>query len=177
MRIRKSIILNKKGLVSTEFALLLPIMVALWAGIVEFTNMQNAGRKVNLVAQSVADIVAGSQAVDTATLNNILRAGALIMAPYPSNTLTIGIQSIEADGDGTLSVGWTFGGPGAIPEEAVGLARANFSTIHVVVNYTYQPVLGNLIVGFLPAANIPAFINMRDEAFAKPRLTTIIPFN
>ena len=177
MRVRKSIRLNKNGLVSTEFALIFPIMVAIWAGIVEFTNMQNAGRKVNLAAQSIADVIAGARAVDIPTLNNVVRAGALIMAPFPSDTLAIGIQSIQADGDGTLSVGWTFGVPGAIPGEAAGLARANFSTIHVVVNYRYQPVLGNLIVGLLPAANIPAFINMRDEAFAKPRLTTIIPFN
>ncbi len=177
MQSKRSIATNTKGLVSLEFALLVPIMVAIWAGIVEFTNMQNASRKVNLAAQSVADVIAGSQAVDTPSLNNILRAAALIMAPYPANTLDVGIQSIEADGAGNLRVGWTFGTPAGIPAPAAGLVRANFSTIHVVVNYTYQPVLGNLIVGFLPAANIPALINFSSEAFAKPRLTTIIPFN
>ena len=144
MQPKKSITRNKKGLVSLEFALLVPIMIAIWAGIVEFTNMQNASRKVNLAAQSIADVVAGSQAVDTPSLNNIRRAATLIMAPYPDNTLRIGIQSIEADEAGNLIVGWTFGAPGGIPAPAAGLVRPNFSTIHVVVTYTYQPVLGNL---------------------------------
>jgi len=175
---KRSIIKDKKGaIVSTEFALLLPIMVVLWAGIVEFTNMQNASRKTNLVAQSIADVIAGSQAVDDQSLNNMLRAGALIMAPYRANNLTIGIQSIEADGDGNLTVGWTFGNPGDPPAIAAGLARPNFSTIHVVANYTYVPVLGGLIVGLLPEANIPNALVMTEEAFAKPRLTTIIPRN
>ena len=173
MRFPIEFLTNRTGVVTVEFALILPIMVVIWAGIVEFTNLQSAARRVNLAAQSVADIVAQEQTVTQSRLNNIIRAATIIMTPFSTDSLTIGIQSIETDASRNISVGWRTGTIGGIPDQARGLVNRSDSTIHVLVNYTYRPVLNNLVpVGFLPGLT-----NMTQQAFAKPRLTTIIPFN
>ena len=133
MKLIKFVLEAKKGAAATEFALLLPFMVIIWAGIVEFTNLQSAGRKVNLAAQSIADIVAQEKEVTDAKLTNIIRGASIIMQPYPVGTLSVGIQSIETNAGGARSIGWTSGsGVGGIPAEAkLILVRPNESTVHV----------------------------------------------
>ena len=173
MHIKTATLMDRKGVVAVEFALLLPIMILIWAGIVEFTNLQSAARKVNLASHSVADIVAQEQSVTQDRLDNIIRAATIIMTPFPTGSLTIGIQSIETDADGNISVGWETGSLNGIPAEAASLVNQNDSTIHVLVTYTYQPVLSNLV----PPGALPGITDMNQQAFAKPRLTTKIPFN
>ena len=173
MHFKTAILIDRKGVVAVEFALLLPIMIILWAGIVEFTTLQSAGRKVNLAAQSVADIVAQEQSVTQQRLDNIIRAATIIITPFPTDSLNIGIQSIETDAAGAISVGWETGALNGIPAQAPSLINQNDSTIHVLVTYTYQPVLSNLV----PPGFLPGITNMTQQAFAKPRLTTKIPFN
>ena len=173
MHIKTTTLMDRKGVVAVEFALLLPIMIIIWAGIVEFTTLQSAARKVNLAAQSVADIVAQEQSVTQQRLDNIIRAATIILTPFPTGSLTIGIQSIETDATGVISVGWETGSLNGIPAQAPSLVTQNNSTIHVLVTYTYQPVLSNLV----PPGFLPGITNMTQQAFAKPRLTTKIPFN
>ncbi len=165
------LLLNREGVAALEFALLMPFMIAIWGVIIEYSNLQSAARKLNVAAQSLADVIAQEEFVTRASLTNALEIPAVIMRPYPTDTLTVGIQSIEADRNGNISVGWSAGtNVGSPPGIASSLVNRNDSTIHVVVRYTYEPVLGNMI----PPEFLPGFINMRQEAYARPRLTTII---
>jgi Flp pilus assembly protein TadG len=165
------LLLNREGVAALEFALLMPFMIALWGVIIEYSNLQAAARKVNIAAQSLADVIAQEEFVTRASLNRALEIPAVIMRPYPSDSLITGIQSIEADRNGNISVGWRAGN-GLDIEDIVGdLVGFNESTIHVEVRYQYRPVLGNMI----PTEFLPALINLKQVAYARPRLTTIIP--
>ena len=167
---------NRQGMAITEFALLLPILILIWGGIVELSTAHFVGRKVALATQSVADLVAQERSVTTALLDNNVRAGAAILFPYPANTLSFQIQSIVSDGNGKIKSDWlhtapiTSQGSGSIPPEARNLLTKNDSTIYVKVDYRHTPVLGSLIPGFKN-------FSITEEAFAKPRRTNIIPKN
>ena len=52
------LLLNREGVAALEFALLMPFMIALWGVIIEYSNLQAAARKVNIAAQSLADVIA-----------------------------------------------------------------------------------------------------------------------
>ena len=167
---------NRQGMAAVEFALLLPILILIWGGIVELSTAHFVGRKVALATQTIADLVAQEKSVTTALLDNNVRAGAAILFPYPANTLTIQIQSIVSDDNGKIKSDWLHTAPiaaqgsGSIPPEAKNLLTKNDSTIYVKVDYIHTPVLGPLIPEF-------EIFTITEEAFAKPRRTNIIPKN
>ena len=173
---------NARGAAAVEFALLLPIMLIIWGGIVEIGNVHFAGRKVALSTQSIADLIAQERAVSDAGLANLAQAGNAVMFPYPSGNMSYQMQSIATDADGGIdaTLGWqrSFGAAGdggtaATPPQVNDFLLSNDSTIYVRVAYTYTPVsaFGNI-------AGISAILeglNFTEEAFAKPRRINIIP--
>ena len=165
-----------------EFVLLLPLMLLIWGGIVEFANIHFAGRKVALATQSIADLIAQERSVTIAELTNLVDAGNAIMFPYPTDTMGYRMQSIAVDDDGNIEpdpTSWSFSSgqaqPGAapIPAQAESLLTTNDSTIYVRVTYTYEPVS---VIGALPGlSELISSITFTEEAFAKPRQINKIP--
>ena len=165
-----------------EFVLLLPLMLLIWGGIVEFANIHFAGRKVALATQSIADLIAQERSVTIAELTNLVDAGNAIMFPYPTDTMGYRMQSIAVDDDGNINplpTTWLFSAgqaqPGAepIPPQAQTLLTTNDSTIYVRVTYTYEPVS---VFGALPGlSELISSITFTEEAFAKPRKINKIP--
>jgi len=165
-----------------EFVLLLPLMLLIWGGIVEFANIHFAGRKVALATQSIADLIAQERSVTIAELTNLVDAGNAIMFPYPTDTMGYRMQSIAVDDDGNIEpdpTSWSFSSgqaqPGAapIPAQAESLLTTNDSTIYVRVIYTYEPVS---VFGALPGlSELISSITFTEEAFAKPRQINKIP--
>ena len=165
-----------------EFVLLLPLMLLIWGGIVEFANIHFAGRKVALATQSIADLIAQERSVTIAELTNLVDAGNAIMFPYPTDTMGYRMQSIAVDDDGNIEpdpTSWSFSSgqaqPGAapIPAQAESLLTTNDSTIYVRVTYTYEPVS---VFGALPGlSELISSITFTEEAFAKPRKINKIP--
>jgi Flp pilus assembly protein TadG len=165
-----------------EFVLLLPLMLLIWGGIVEFANIHFAGRKVALATQSIADLIAQERSVTIAELTNLVDAGNAIMFPYPTDTMGYRMQSIAVDDDGNIEpdpTSWSFSSgqaqPGAapIPAQAESLLTTNDSTIYVRVIYTYEPVS---VFGALPGlSELISSITFTEEAFAKPRHIKKIP--
>ncbi|HHZ66585.1 MAG TPA: hypothetical protein EYN14_05770 [Alphaproteobacteria bacterium] len=173
---------NLRGVAMIEFVLLLPLMLLIWGGIVEFANIHFAGRKVALATQSIADLIAQERSVTIAELTNLVDAGNAIMFPYPTDTMGYRMQSIAVDDDGNIEpdpTSWSFSSgqaqPGAapIPAQAESLLTTNDSTIYVRVTYTYEPVS---VFGALPGlSELISSITFTEEAFAKPRQINKIP--
>ena len=165
-----------------EFVLLLPLMLLIWGGMVEFANVHFAGRKVALATQSIADLIAQERAITIEELTNLVDAGNAIMFPYPTDTMGYRMQSIAVDDDGKITglpTTWLFSagqaqpGAAAIPAQAETLLTTNDSTIYVSVTYTYEPVS---VFGALPGLNeLISNITFTEEAFAKPRQINKIP--
>jgi Flp pilus assembly protein TadG len=104
------------GLAAVEFAFVLPLMLAIYLGIVELSNGLSASRKVDLVAHAMSDltgqIVAGGGSVSTQAavcgtsttplscsaldqLTQIFGAGAALIAPLPATSLKITISEVN----------------------------------------------------------------------------------
>lgn len=65
---------NQRGVAAVEFAMLLPLMITLYIGAVEISQMVSIDRKVSLTARAVADLVAQSTTITGAEMTNILNA-------------------------------------------------------------------------------------------------------
>lgn len=166
----RRLVRESEGLGSVEFALVVPFMLAVWAGTVELAEMHLAGRKATVAAQSAADLVAQTETITIDQLEDIVAAVNAIMAPYPTTTLGYDIASVEADINGNVTVGWRFtrgnvGEGGGIPPRALTLVTNNESVIVAVITYQHRTTF-NFVVPNLDFA---------EEAYSRPRKVRIIP--
>ena len=143
---------NVRGVIATEFALVAPVLILLWVGMVEFATAHLIAQKVEIAAQSAADIISQDDFTDTTKLANINAAIVTILAPYNLGNMGYRISSIVADADGVNAVAWNkAGGTVAVdvpaPTIADNLTEGDDSVIVVTVTYQHTPVLLGRIIG------------------------------
>jgi Flp pilus assembly protein TadG len=93
------------GVSAVEFALILPVMLALLFGVTEFGRAIDHYRKVTLLARAVADLTSqgDTQATMTAaTMADILASAKLVLTPYPNGSakIVISVLGVTIDGAG-----------------------------------------------------------------------------
>jgi Flp pilus assembly protein TadG len=135
---------DERGVAAVEFALILPVLVLLYVGVVDITYAVTANRKVTQVTSAVADLTAQAFEVDNQDVQNIFRAANDIMRPYPTAGLQVAITVVDFDGSNPPRprVGWSEARgraqrtqPPPIPP---GLAAANAGVVFVEVSYNFQ---------------------------------------
>jgi len=171
-----------EGIAAVEFALTLPVMLALWLGMVELSQLMSASAKTNMAAQSVADLVTRYTTQgysDPSGFADLEKAAATIMAPLATATgnplVSVVSANFNASGAPTQSWQCTSGtmpgsySPSALLANAPALTTANSnlsSVIMVTVIFAYSPTISGGITG--PSS-------FTATAFSTPRLVSAIP--
>lgn len=163
----------RRAVIAIEFAIVLPVMLTLWLGVVEFGSLHLAAKKVEVAAQSVADLISQRNTIDVATLGDFTNAINAIMAPFPKGTGTVAYQiiSVVADAADATSVAWyypTGGAAPSVPPEAEPLVTGNDNVIVVTVSYSHEPWLSSYYV-------LTGNVALSETMYAKPRLVATIP--
>ena len=78
---------DRDGASAIEFAILAPLLIALYLGCVEITDGIAADRKVTLTAGALANLTSQSQTITVAGMTNILNASAAVIKPYSVGNL------------------------------------------------------------------------------------------
>src|ERR1700755_1455005 len=73
---------DRSGVAATEFAVIVPLMLVLFFGVVEFSTGVAVDRKVTLVARTLSDLVSQNTSVTDTQFTNIFNAGTRVMSPY-----------------------------------------------------------------------------------------------
>lgn len=172
---------SRRGVLATEFALVAPVMVILWVGLVELATAYLVAQKVEMAAQSAADIIAQDRFVDNTKLANIDKAIKTIIYPYNTAKMGYHIASIVADAGGINSVAWHQGGGAlVVPVQQATIAdpltTADDSVIAVTVQYNHTPIFFDwTYVRELFGGRTTVTID--ETVFARPRLVPIVPKN
>src|SRR5258708_27392125 len=78
-----------RGIAATEFAVIVPIMLVMFFGTVEFSSGVAVDRKVTLMARTMSDLTSQSLSVDDTTMTGFFAASGAIITPYsPTPTLS-----------------------------------------------------------------------------------------
>src|SRR6266581_5127871 len=75
---------DRSGIAATEFAMIVPLMLVLFFGTVEFSSGVAVDRKVTLMARTLSDLTSQNISVTDAQLTNFFAAATGILTPYPS---------------------------------------------------------------------------------------------
>ncbi len=157
---------SESGVVSIEFALVLPILIVLFIGLVEFTEAFTINRKLSNVASTVSDLVSQEAAVTSASLNDVTQLANEIIKPYSAAPMSLVIVNVEANNDGDTTVAWshppgsyadgeTYGG---LPESE--LVDPNTSLIVVEAVYSFTPTVSRFLGSF----------EISENAYFRPRM-------
>ncbi len=78
---------NRDGVSAVEFALIAPVMVLFYVGMVEISLALSVDRKVTNAASALADLVAQDDVITDGEMVDILNAGSAIIAPYDAGSV------------------------------------------------------------------------------------------
>ncbi len=96
----------RDGVSAVEFALILPLMLIIYAGCGELTTALTLDRKVSRAASTISDLVAQQTNVTAASMENIFDATSAIIEPYDSTTAKVVIAVISVTSSGQ-TVAWS----------------------------------------------------------------------
>jgi Flp pilus assembly protein TadG len=146
---------NRRGMAAVEFALLLPIMIPLYLGAIEFAQGFDMSRKVTLIAAAVANITAQNTNLSTTAMSNILNASTSIIAPYSTSGLAVTVSCLSIDSNSVVAVDWsaTLNGTARAVGSKITIPSAflvpNSQLIFSEVSYPYKPSFGYVLTGTL----------------------------
>jgi Flp pilus assembly protein TadG len=97
---------NIMGVAGIEAAFILPIMLLIYFGLLDLTNVLSANRRVTHMASMLADLVTQSTGTtNKAELAGFYRASTAIMDPYSTNDLTLEVFGFRRNGN-TVVLAW-----------------------------------------------------------------------
>jgi Flp pilus assembly protein TadG len=164
---------DRRGISAVEFAIVLPFMVALYAGSIELGEGLSVEYKTTLAARTVADIASQYVSIDAPTMTSILGAASTVMAPYPANNATVVVSEVTTDANGHGTVTWsaaqngnahTVGQAVTLPAD---LQIPSISLLWGEVTNPYTPSLGYVATGT---------ISLYESEYFYPRLSNCVSF-
>jgi Flp pilus assembly protein TadG len=103
----QTFMLDRQGLAAIEFALLAPIMLLLYFGMVEFSTGYLASRRANHSAAIIADLIAQDEVTSKANIDLAFDIGGLVLAPFDDSTLSIRLTSVTLNSKNEAIVDWS----------------------------------------------------------------------
>lgn len=100
---------DRRGVSAVEFAMLAPVMIAFYFGLAEFCQGYMAEKRMGHATSMIGDLVARSDAVTGAQVDDIFEIGGLIMKPFAAAPLKARVSSVTRDSNGVARVDWSRG--------------------------------------------------------------------
>jgi Flp pilus assembly protein TadG len=174
-----------RGVAATEFAMIVPLMLVMFFGVVEFSSGVAVDRKVTLVARTLSDLTSQSISVTDNDLKNFFAASTGILTPYSATPTQSTITELYVDPT-TLKakVQWsmasTIDSTGKVvlavsshkPKDIVTIPPAlqvgDTYLIWSEVSYNYVPAVGYVMA--------KAGVNLNDLTYTRPRQSRCVDY-
>ncbi|MGY8663281.1 TadE/TadG family type IV pilus assembly protein [Bradyrhizobium sp. UFLA05-109] len=165
---------DSRALAATEFAVVVPLMLVMFFGTVEFSSAIAIDRKVTIMARTLSDVTSQSTSVGDTDMTNFFAASYGIMTPYYDSSVTSATIS-ELYVDPTTKVAhvqWSKGSSARSQASVVSipstLAIGGTYLIFSEVSYVYTPTIGYAL---------KSAITLSDVAYTRPRQSTCVYYS
>ncbi|MBV8567861.1 MAG: pilus assembly protein [Methylobacteriaceae bacterium] len=196
---------DRAGMAATEFALLLPLMVIMYFGVVELTQGFSASRKLTYLGRDLADLAAQATSLTNSgggnnDVNTIFGAASGVFYPFSGAKMTLTgiVFTTGSDGKVHAYTDWSVAtnsgtlrpcgelprtstagnSPPAVPD---GLFVAGATVVAADVSYNYTPILGSAFMsigsnGTKLGTGTVTSIPMQHTSYMQPRSVTRVPY-
>ncbi len=166
----QALLTDRRGVAALELALTAPLMLIMFFGVVEVTQLIRVNNKLTYASQAIENTVAGQSSATLLSVTNAYQGGELVMAPFVTgtNALAVTVASVTFNSSGnaaTLAWQVDLGGASALTVAtacslASGLGLANDSVIIVQASYSYSAITHYIL---------PASYALSHVAYGRPR--------
>lgn len=162
---------DRTGIAAVEFSFILPLMLVLFFGTVEFSQGIAVDRKVTIMARTLADLTSQNTSLTSAQLSNIFAASTAIMTPYSAAPVNSTVAELYVDPN-TLAarVQWSVGSaPLAIGSTVTIPSQLQIGSTYLIfsqISYLYVPTIGYVMA--------PQGVNLSDVAYSRPRQSSCV---
>ncbi len=163
---------DQKGAAAVEFAILAPVLIIIYFGLVETSEAILAERKADHVASAVGDLVAQADGtVSTSDLDDIIAIGNTIMSPFATSTLQMRISSLTPNSAGNMAVTWSYPSGGM-----AALAAGTVKTVPITVSSGDSVILSEAKYTFNSPLKyvLPNAIVFNETYYMRPRQSALI---
>ena len=165
---------NIDGVAAIEFALIAPLMIALYVGLAEVSLLVTADRKVSHSSSVTGDLVAQFETVDSTDMEDIFGATLAVMGTSyaKSQNISIDIRSFAVDASNNkIEVGYAKMGSGFT-------SKFDASAVHArLLNKTSGLVVARIKYNYTsPSKEFVGTPTLSETFMLKPRKSATIPF-
>src|SRR4051812_48561124 len=174
-----------RGVAATEFVMIVPLMMVMFFGVVEFSSGVAVDRKVTLVARTLSDLTSQSTTVTDTDLSNFFAASIGIMTPYSASPTQSTITELYVDpathqakvqwskastfnSSGNVVLGTSPRSPGDIVTVPAALKVDGTYLIWSEVSYKYVPAVGYLMA--------KTGVTLSDLTYTRPRQSSCVMY-
>jgi len=159
---------------AVEFSFIVPLMLTMFFGTVEFSSGVAVSRKVTLAARNMSDLVSQSSTVTDTDLTNFTTTARAIMTPFAASPLNSTVTELYVDpttlqGKVIWSKGSAARGVGSTVSLPTALQVGDTYLIYSEVNYKYVPAVGYVMA--------KAGITLSDFTYTRPRLSLCVLYS
>jgi Flp pilus assembly protein TadG len=165
---------DRRANAAVEFSFIVPLMLTMFFGTVEFSSGVAVNRKVTLVARTMSDLVSQSSTVTDTDLTNFTTTSKAIMTPYGATPLNTTVSELYIDpATLTAKVKWSKGSAPRGLDTTVSIPTAlkigGTYLIYSEVNYKYVPAVGYVMA--------QSGITLSDFTFTRPRQSLCVLYS
>ena len=147
------------GVAIVEFALVVPLLLLLYAGSIEASSLYTVDRRVTVIAGTMGDLVArwdpGQGNIPQGTIDDYFTASEIIMTPYDPAGLGQVVSLVSVDADGDTAVLWSEASGGATARaEGASFPLAASTQMNEVSRGTGCFVASETTYGYTPAIGV-----------------------
>jgi len=172
------------GLSAVEFALIVPLMLVMFFGVIEISAGFAIQRKVAMVTQTTSDLVSRYKSVTDVDISGVFTIANAILTPYESESMKAKVTAVYINpATGNACAQWSRAvndtkyddnaivtvPADLIAKDASNKIVANQYLIFSEVKYVYKPTIGYLLA--------KSGITIGDQTYTRPRLSTCVMLN
>lgn len=172
----------RDGVSAVEFALILPLMLVIYAGCGELTTALSLDRKVSRAASTISDLVAQQTTISATQMNGIFDATQAILEPFDDSVAKVVVTVVNVTSSGQ-KVAWSRS-RGDTAATAGKAPPTGFSVSSDIASVGDQVVVGRVTYSYTsPFTGVMSSItgsgayNLKHIFFLKPRQGTTITFS
>ncbi len=184
-----------RGIAATEFAVIVPIMLVLFFGTVEFSSGVAVDRKVTMIARTLSDLTSqaapsssSASTVNDTYLQNVFTASIAILDPYSPTPVKATLSEIYVDSSNVATIQWSKAATiasGASQATLTASSRSAGDNVTSMVppallvkqtylifseaSYLYVPTIGYVMA--------KSGVNLSDVAYTRPRQSVCVIYN
>jgi Flp pilus assembly protein TadG len=168
---------SEYGFAAVEFAIIFPVMILMYFGMLDLTQFITVNRRVQFAAAVTADLVtANEKTVSSAQITDYYSAANMILAPMPPAKIRVELYNFKPDGSLRWSQdngrGSSCGGTPAASSFS-GMQNGNDVTVARVCT-DYQPFFGQFMGSTLLGTSA---IKLKKTMYQRARLSDTLCLN